>query len=69
MISVGYGTTLSPANCSFAMTEYRFITPARKGKWYPDLKAAQLRANAIGAGFLGPDGQFVPYRGTVLEMR
>lgn len=51
------------------MILYRFITRHRTGKWYADLRTAQLRANAIGAGFLDPAGHFVPYRGTVLEMR
>ena len=51
------------------MILYRFITRHRTGKWYADLRTAQLRANAIGAGFLDPAGHFVPYRGTVLELR
>ena len=51
------------------MTEYRFITTGRKGKWYPLLAHAQRHANAIGAGFLDGAGNFVPYRGTILEMR
>jgi len=51
------------------MIQYRFITRHRTGKWYSDLRSAQLRANAIGAGFLDPAGNFVPYRGTVLELR
>ncbi|RIV88948.1 hypothetical protein [Aurantiacibacter zhengii] len=51
------------------MTQYRFITPKRRGKWYDTLAAAQLFAERIGAGFLDSTGQFVPYRGTVLEMR
>jgi hypothetical protein len=51
------------------MVLYRFITRHRTGKWYADLRTAQLRANAIGAGFLDPAGNFVPYRGTVLELR
>ncbi len=50
------------------MTKYRFITPHRKGKWYPDLKQAQLFANSIGAGFLEQmTGRFVAYPGTSLE--
>ena len=51
------------------MTQYRFITPNRRGKWYDTLRDAQKFANAIGAGFLDSAGSFVPYRGTVLEMR
>ena len=51
------------------MTQYRFITPKRRGKWYDTLAAAQRFAERIGAGFLDSAGQFVPYRGTVLEMR
>ena len=51
------------------MIEYRFLTPRRRGKWYRTLREAQSYANAIGAGFLDPAGTFVPYRGTVLEMR
>jgi hypothetical protein len=51
------------------MTFYRFVTPHRKGKWYPDLATAQRFANAIGAGFLAArTGQFVPYRDTKLEV-
>lgn len=52
-----------------AMTEYRFRTPHRSGKWYRSLAQAQHFANAIGAGFLDATGGFVAYRGTVLEMR
>ena len=51
------------------MIQYRFLTPKRRGKWYSTLSQAQAGANAIGAGFLDPGGRFVPYRGTVLEMR
>ncbi len=51
------------------MTQYRFRTPHRSGKWYNSLTQAQRFANAIGAGFLCPTGSFVPYRGTVLELR
>ncbi|MFW2350644.1 hypothetical protein [Qipengyuania sp.] len=51
------------------MTQYRFITPNRRGKWYPSLRDAQARANAIGAGYLDTAGNFVAYRGTVLELR
>ena len=51
------------------MTQYRFITRNRRGKWYDTLTQAQAQANAIGAGFLDGAGNFVPYRGTVLELR
>lgn len=51
------------------MTQYRFRTPHRSGKWYDSLDQAQRFANAIGAGFLDPSGSFVAYRGTVLELR
>ena len=40
----------------------------RKGKWYPDLKQAQVFASSIGAGFLERmTGRFVAYPGTRLE--
>ena len=51
------------------MTQYRFITPRRRGKWYDSLREAQTRACAIGAGFLDAAGTFVAYRGTILELR
>lgn len=51
------------------MTQFRFRTPHRSGKWYATLQQAQQFANGIGAGFLDPTGGFVAYRGTVLEMR
>ena len=51
------------------MTQYRFVTAHRRGKWYDNLSAAQAQANLIGAGFLDATGGFVSYRGTVLEMR
>ena len=51
------------------MTQYRFITPNRRGKWYDNLREAQARASIIGAGFLDAAGTFIPYRGTILEMR
>ena len=51
------------------MTQYRFITKNRKGKWYDRLSLAQAAAEKIGAGFLDAAGNFVSYRGTVLEMR
>lgn len=53
----------------FRMTQYRFRTAGRSGKWYDTLAQAQRFANAIGAGFLDPTGTFVAYRGTVLELR
>jgi len=50
------------------MTRFRFVTPHRHGKWYPDLKLAQRFAVAIGAGYLdAKTGQFVLYRGARLE--
>jgi hypothetical protein len=51
------------------MTQYRFRTPHRSGKWYDSLDQAQRFANSIGAGFLDPSGSFIAYRGTVLELR
>ena len=51
------------------MTLYRFVTPHRAGKWYPDLATAQRNAAAIGAGFLNRrKGDFVAYLGTRLEV-
>jgi hypothetical protein len=50
------------------MSRYRFVTPRRRGKWYTSLREAQRYASAIGAGFLEPGGNFIPYRGTVLEI-
>lgn len=51
------------------MHMYRFITPHRRGKWYPDLRSAQAQASTIGAGFLDPrTGKFVAYRETELEV-
>jgi hypothetical protein len=50
------------------MFRYRFITPHRTGKWYPDLETAQRFACDIGAGFLdGLTGEFYAYRDTRLE--
>ncbi len=47
---------------------FRFITPHRTGKWYPDLATAQRQATAIGAGFYeARSGQFIQYPGTRLE--
>ena len=51
------------------MTQYRFVTRDRTGKWYKSLTEAQHQANRIGAGFTDALGRFVAYRGTVLEMR
>ncbi len=51
------------------MTEYRYITRHRRGKWYSDLKDAQAQASRIGAGYLDSTGEFYAYRGTVLEFR
>ena len=51
------------------MFRYRFVTPHRTGKWYPDLATAQRFAEVIGAGFLDArTGKFVPYRETRLEV-
>jgi hypothetical protein len=51
------------------MTLYRFVTPHRIGKWYPDLTTAQQQAFAIGAGFYDTrTGAFYPYKDTRLEM-
>ena len=54
---------------SSGIMEYRFITPNRKGKWYPTLELAKRFANSIGAGFLDAAGNFVAYRDTILEER
>ena len=51
------------------MTQYRFITPNRRGKWYDTIANAQRYAETIGAGFLDGRGEFVPYRGTIMELR
>ncbi|MBA4353652.1 MAG: hypothetical protein C0409_03060 [Novosphingobium sp.] len=51
------------------MSLYRFVTPHRTGKWYPDLLTAQRQAIAIGAGFLDPrSGMFYAYKDTSLEV-
>ncbi|KPH58830.1 MULTISPECIES: hypothetical protein [Novosphingobium] len=51
------------------MSRYRFITPNRTGKWYPDLETAKQFAAEIGAGFLDSrTGRFVAYVGTKLEI-
>ncbi len=52
-----------------SMTQYRFVTPKRAGKWYDSLRDAQAFACRIGAGFLDAAGTFVAYRGTILELR
>lgn len=53
-----------------AMKLFRFVTPHRTGKWYPDLMLARKQAATIGAGFLDPrTGMFVAYRDTRLETR
>lgn len=50
------------------MPRYRFITPHRTGKWYPDLATAQRFACQIRAGFLeSRTGRFVAYAGTILQ--
>lgn len=50
------------------MFRYRFVTPHRTGKWYPDLKTAQRFACDIGAGFFDSlTGRFYAYRETRLE--
>ena len=50
------------------MTMYRYVTPHRTGKWYPDLITAQRNAVTIGAGFLSRRSEtFVAYLGTRLE--
>jgi hypothetical protein len=51
------------------MFRYRFITPHRRGKWYPDLQTAQRFAAQIGAGLMeSRTGRFFAYRGTKLEV-
>lgn len=55
--------------CLFDMPRFRFVTPHRCGKWYPDLTLAQRYAAALGAGFLEPRGrEFYLYPGTRLEV-
>lgn len=50
------------------MSLYRFVTPHRTGKWYPDLLTAQRQAFAIGAGFFDErTGMFYAYKDTRLE--
>lgn len=62
--------TLGTANAfHLQMEKYRFITPNRTGKWYPDLESAKRFANRIGAGFMeARTGNFVAYAGTRLEV-
>lgn len=51
------------------MSRYRFVTPHRIGKWYPDLETAKRFASAIGAGFMDSrTGRFIAYVGTRLEV-
>lgn len=51
------------------MPQYRFITPNRTGKWYPDLETAKRFACDIGAGFMeSRTGKFIAYVGTKLEI-
>ncbi|AKM09775.1 hypothetical protein [Croceicoccus naphthovorans] len=50
--------------------KYRFVTPHKAGKWYPDLKVAMKQACAIGAGYYDKaSGQFFKYRETQLQVR
>lgn len=63
------GTASDFARHRQAMRQYRFITKNRRGKWYSALALAQAFASRIGAGFVDAAGNFVPYRGTVLEIR
>ncbi|MBU6266643.1 MAG: hypothetical protein KGN34_03820 [Sphingomonadales bacterium] len=50
-------------------THYRFVTPHRIGKWYPDLATAQRHACTIGAGFhCARTSTFIAYRETRLEV-
>jgi hypothetical protein len=52
------------------MTQYRFVTPDRSGKWYSSMDAAQQAAGRIGAGFRDErSGKFYPYPHTSLETR
>lgn len=51
------------------MAHYRFVTPHRHGKWYPDLQTAKQFACGIGAGYYDKrSGTFVAYRETKLEV-
>lgn len=50
--------------------EYRFVTPQKTGKWYPDLKLAKKQACTIGAGYYDKaSDRFFKYRETQLEVR
>lgn len=54
---------------AFPCSRFRFVTPHRCGKWYPDLATAQDQAARIGAGFVDHrSGCFVAYRETRLEI-
>ncbi len=51
------------------MPQYRFVTPHRTGKWYPELETAQRYACDIGAGFMDEHtGRFVAYVESRLEI-
>ena len=51
------------------MSQYRFVTPNRTGKWYSDLETAKRFACDIGAGFMeSRTGRFIAYVGTKLEI-
>ncbi len=63
------GNPAAPWRLDLIMTQYRFVTPGRRGKWYDNIRDAQTFANAIGAGFLNSAGNFIAYRGTILELR
>jgi len=63
------GTQPQSRHSRAAMQRYRFITPHRAGKWYPDLETAQRHACKVGAGFLAErTGEFCAYRETRLEV-
>lgn len=50
--------------------QYRFVTPHRRGKWYPSIEIAQENAVKIGAGFFdGRNGKFYQYRESRVETR
>ena len=51
------------------MVFYRYLQRSRIGKWYASLAEAQQYANRTGMGFTDPGGNFVAYRGTILELR
>lgn len=52
------------------MTQYRYVTPTRSGKWYPSIEAAQKAANKIGAGFWDEvSGAFYCYPQAHLEAK